>query len=291
MIQGDCQLACHSDTTSIETITNRDNGSMVPHLGQKPLPQSLLEHSYAPKAAKASRSDREISDVGQRISCRWQGCSHVLLSPEDQAAHESVHLDDQSSSDSALLASQKNERHRFKGGSEDTYRFGEKGRRVSSSKIYSTEGSSILKPGSSASSSTLRATPSTRSISPRHPNLKADKVDIDRVVQHKVEGAKVAHKIAEQKRRNEFSSLITEVEHCLPSEYLNGCQPRNQKPGYTKNGILKAMLLYHKHQATVTEEQEKIIEAQAAAIAALQETLATFMQQAQHCTTCNGPAK
>ena len=103
---------------------------------------------------------------------------------------------------------------------------------------------------------------------------------MDQVVQHKVEEDKVAHKRAEQKRRNELSTLIAELEICLPSEFLDGCQPpRNQKPGYTKNGTLKAVLSYLKHQATVIEEQNKINEAQAAANAALKERVEALMLQ------------
>ena len=84
--------------------------------------------------------------------------------------------------------------------------------------------------------------------------------------------------------RNEHSTLKVELEHCLPPDFLDGCQSRNQRPGYTKNGILKAMLMYHKHQAAVIEKQRKIIEAQAAKNAALEEeSNARLMQRVQQC--------
>lgn len=104
---------------------------------------------------------------------------------------------------------------------------------------------------------------------------------MDQVVQHKVKEDKVAHKRAEQKRRNEHSSFITALELCLPSDFLDGCQPRNQKPGYTKNGTLKAVLSFLEHQATTIEEQKKTIEAQATTIAALNERIAALMLQDQ----------
>ena len=78
--------------------------------------------------------------------------------------------------------------------------------------------------------------------------------------------------------RNEDSTLIVGLERCLPPEFLAGCQPRNQRPRYTKNVILKALLRYHKHKAAVIEKERKIIEAQAAKNAALEENNAMLMQ-------------
>ena len=49
------------------------------------------------------------------------------------------------------------------------------------------------------------------------------------------------------------------------------------------------MLKYNKHQATVIEEQDKIIEAQAAANAALREINAALMQQSQQYGSWNNP--
>ena len=98
-----------------------------------------------------------------------------------------------------------------------------------------------------------------------------------------VEEGKAAHKRAEQIRQNEISTLIVELEHCLPPEFLDGCQPRNQRPGYTKNGVLKTMLRYHKHRAAVIEQQRKLTEAQAANNAALEESNAMLMQRLQQC--------
>ena len=144
--------------------------------------------------------------------------------------------------------------------------------------VNSLGGSSFTKTGSSKTS---RAEPFLRGTSSRRLTLSSDKPDADQVV----EEGKVAHKRAEQERRNERSTLITELEHCLPPKFLDGCQPRNQRPGYTKNGILRATLNYQKHQAAVIEEQLKIIEAQAAATVALKESNTTLVQQVQQCGT------
>lgn len=95
-------------------------------------------------------------------------------------------------------------------------------------------GLSLTKTVSSVSSRTLKAKPPVQCTSSRRPTLKPDNSDIDQTIQHKFKEGKVTHKRAEQKRRNELSSLITELEHLLPSKSLCGCQPKNQKPGYTK---------------------------------------------------------
>ena len=119
----------------------------------------------------------------------------------------------------------------------------------------------------------------SRAVFARHlitpcPTLKPDNL----------EEGKAAHKRAEQIRRNEHSTLIVELKHCLPPEFLDGCQSTNQRPGYTKNGILKAMLMYHKHQAAVIEKQRKIIEAEAAKNAASEEeSNARLIQRVQQC--------
>ena len=79
------------------------------------------------------------------------------------------------------------------------------------------------------------------------------------------------------------------MEHCLPSDFLAECRPRNQKPGHKRNGTLKAILNNDKHQVTVIEEQDKIIKALAAANAALQVRNDMLMQQGQQYRTWNKP--
>lgn len=59
------------------------------------------------------------------------------------------------------------------------------------------------------------------------------------------------------------------------------CSPRKQRPGYTKIGVLKNMLNYHKHQAAMIAEQLKVTEAQASVRAALEESNAVLLQQIQ----------
>lgn len=282
---GDCQLPCRVDATSIVTSTNRYIAPTVPRPAQKVPTRSPLEHSSVRKASGFEES--ECSDTRRRDLCQWQGRLHGLLSSKDRAAHEVLHNNDQSSSNGPLLASGNNKRPRPSEAPEDNFLIGEKRQRVPRHDVPSTVGSNSTKTGSSASSKTLRAKPSVRCTPPRRPTLETDNSDMDLVVQHKVEEGKVAHKRAEQKRRNEQSSLITEMEHRLPSEFLDGCQPRNQKPGYSKNGTLKAMLNCHKHQATLIEDQDKIIEAQAAANAALKERYTALMQQCQQCGSWN----
>ena len=277
---GDCQLSCRVDATSIVTSTNRYIAPTVPRPAQKILTRSPLEHSSVRKASGFEES--ECLNTRRRSLCHWQGRSHCLISSKDGAAHEVIHNNDQSSSNGP-----NNKRPRPREAPDDTFLIGEKRQRVLRHDVPSTAGSHFIKTGSSASSKTLRAKPSVRCTSPRRPTLETDNSDMDLVVQHKVEEGKVAHKRAEQKRRNEQSSLITEMEHRLPSQFLDGCQPRNQKPGYSKNGTLKAMLNCHKHQVTLIEEQDKIIEAQAAANAALKERSTALMQQCQQCGSWN----
>lgn len=59
--------------------------------------------------------------------------------------------------------------------------------------------------------------------------------------------------------------------------------------GYTKNGILKAMLQYHKHLDTKIEDQLEVNKAHTAANAALENRNAASMQQVQQCWTRNEP--
>lgn len=274
----DCQLPGRVAAASIVTSTNRYNPPTVPRPAQKNVIPSPFEHSSVRKASRFE--EPEVLDTRRRV---------FLLSSEDQATHEPLHHDNWSSADSALRTSGENKRNRTGEDLEDTSPIGEKRKCVSRYHVSSTGRSNLTKTGSSASTKALRTKTSVRCTSSRHPTLETDNSDVDQGVQHKVEEGKVAHKRAEQKRRNEHSSLIKELEHCVPSEYLDGCQPRNQKPGHTKNGTLKAMLKYNKHQATVIEEQDKIIEAQAAANAALREINAALMQQSQQYGSWNNP--
>ena len=267
----DCQLLGRLAAASVVTSTNQYNPPTVLRPAQKNVIRSPFEHSSVRKPSRFEES--EVLDTGRRV---------CLPSSEDQAAHEALHHDDWSLSDSALRASGDNKRSRTGEDLEDASPIGEKRQCVSRYHVSSIGRSNLTKTGSSASNKALRAKTSVRCTSSRHPALETDNSDVDQGVQHKVEEGKVAHKRAEQKRRNEHSSLIKELEHCIPSEYLDGCQPRNQKPGYTKNGTLKAILKYNKHQATVIEEQDKIIEAHAAANAAL-------MQQGQQYGSWNDP--
>ena len=96
-----------------------------------------------------------------------------------------------------------------------------------------------------------------------------------------VEEGKAAHKRAEQIRRNEHSTLIVELEHCLPPEFLDGFSQDTKGQDIQKNGTLKAMLKYHKHQVAVIEKQLETVEAQAAKNAALEESKAMLMQRIQ----------
>lgn len=125
----------------------------------------------------------------------------------------SQHHDDASSSDSALLASEDNKRPRLKANPEKTLPSGKELQCVSRYDVLSMDGSHCTLTGS-ASSKALRAEPSVSCTSLRRHTLKTNNSDVDQVVQYKVEEGKVAHKKAEQKRRNGLSSLITELEHC-----------------------------------------------------------------------------
>lgn len=126
----------------------------------------------------------------------------------------SLHHNDACSSDSALRASEGNKRPRLRATPEETLPSGKKLECVSRYDVLSINGSNCTTSGSSASSKTLQAEPSVSCTSLRHLALKIDDSDADQVVQYKVEEGKVAHKKAEQKRRNENSSLIIELEHC-----------------------------------------------------------------------------
>lgn len=273
-VQGDYQRACRMDATSIVTSTDRNNTPMLPQSAQKLITRSPLENNSACKASRVEESG--ITDIRRRILCQRPGFSHILLSSEEQAEHEALYHNDWSSSDSASLAEENNKRRRPREAPKNTFPSRKKRQRMTRNDSHGAGSSRITETRSSISSKTLRAKPSVRCASSRRGNIKTDSSDMDLVIQHKVDEDKVAHKRAEQKRRNELSSLIIELELWLLSEFLDGCQPRNKKPGYTKNGTLKAVLSYLKHQATVIEEQNKIIEAQAAANAALKKRVAGF---------------
>ena len=87
------------------------------HAKQKYLSRGLFEHGSARKASRFK--DFGIPDTRRRTLCHWQGCSHVLLSFEDQAAHEALHHDHRFSTDSALLASENDGRPRLMEAPED----------------------------------------------------------------------------------------------------------------------------------------------------------------------------
>ena len=206
-----------------------------------------------------------------------------MFSFEDQAAQEGSHHKQVSSVDSAFIANARENNGRF----EDNVSSSKKRRCVSRHDVHSSGGPNSTK--SSVSGRTLGAEPSPRCTFSRPPNLKTDSSDVDQVIQHKVGDGKVAHKRAEQKRRNEHSTLIAELERCLPPEFLDGYRPKNQRPGFTKNGTLEAMLNYHKHQVTVIKQQLKTIEVQAAAIVDLEERIAALMQEVRQCRAWNEP--
>ena len=126
----------------------------------------------------------------------------------------SLHQNDACSSEGALHASEDNERPRLRATPEDTLPSGKKLECVSRYDVLSMNGWNRTTTGSSAFSKTLRAEQSVSCTSLRNPALKTDDSDADQAVQYKVEEGKVAHKKAEQKRRNERSSLIIELEHC-----------------------------------------------------------------------------
>ena len=175
---------CYDAYQSIQCFNSARSCTKIPT-------QSSSEHSSARKASRSEES--EILDNRRCISCEWQGCSHVLLSSEDQAAHETLHWNDRSSSDSALLASKNNKRPRLTGAPEDTFPHGKKRQRVSRYEVHSTRGSSLTKARSSASSKTFKAKPFVRYTS------KTDNSDMDQMVQHMVR--RVRSPIRELNRR------------------------------------------------------------------------------------------
>ena len=326
IIQDDCQLPSQTDTTPIVTSTNLYIAPMTRHSPQGHLTESTFEHISGRKALKITASGN--SNTPRRDSCHWQGqgCSHVLFPSKDQLEHDALPHKDPSSSDRALPARENHKCRRLMGTLEEIFPCGKTRQRISRHDVLSMGDSSITMTGSSASSQTpLRAEPSVGRTSLQRPTLNTDNSDVDQLIQHKVGESKDAHKKAEQKRRNEGSSLITELEHCqstlrlkvllvvtkswvarhisrvfyslnlpcdshtiskevtltlrhagLPPEFLQRCQPRNQNPGYKKNGTLKALPNYHRHQAKVIEEQDRIIKAQTAANEALKEENVTF---------------
>ncbi len=178
---------------------------------------SAFKHCYAYNASTFEKP--ETLDTRRRFPCRWQGCSYVSYSCEDQSAHEALHQSHRSSINS-------DERPRLSGDPEDSFPSREKRQCVSRYDVHSTGHSILTNTESSASTRTLRADPSFRWISSQRHTAKTDSLDGNQLVE-----PKVAHKRAERKRRSEFSSLITEVEHRLPPQFLEGCQHKNQRPG------------------------------------------------------------
>lgn len=273
-VLGHCQLPFRIDTALLGTSTDDDNAQLMPSDVQKYPTWYSFKHGSARKVATPEESND--SDTRGHTLCQWEGCSHALLCPKNQAAHEAGYHDFQASTSSVLRASEYDERPRLRRLSGNNSIPGEKRHFDYGSDIHSTGGPSSTKTGTDKS---LKAERSLQGTSSRRPTLKTENLDMDRGARHMAEEGKVAHKRAEQIRRNENSTLIAELEHCLHPEFLDGCQPRNQRPGYTKNGILKAMLRYHKHQAAMIEKQRKMIEAQAAKNAALEESNTTLMQR------------
>ena len=274
-VLGHHQLPFRMDTALIGKSTDHHNAPIMPSPVQKYSTRYPFEHGSARQVETPEESND--SDTRGRTLCQWQGCSHALLCSEDQAAHEAGYHDSQPSTNSVLCASENDERPRLGKVSKNNSLSGKKRHCDYGSDIHSTGGPSSTKTGTDRS---LKAERSLQGISSPRPTLKPDNLDVDRGAWYMVEEGKAANKRAEQIRRNEHSTLIVELEHCLPPEFLDGCQPRNQRPGNTKNGILKAML---KHQAAVIEKQRNINEAQAAKNAALEESNATLMQRVQQC--------
>ena len=243
-VLGHCQLPFRIDTALLRTSTVGDNAALMPSDVQNDHTWYPFKRGSARKVATPEESND--SDTRGHTLCQWEGCSHTLLCPEDQAAHEAGYHDFQPSTSSVLRASEYDERPRLRKVSENNSLPGEK--------RHCDYGSDIHSPGgpSSTKTRTDRSTKAERSLqgtSSRRPTLKPNDLDVDRGAKHMIEEGKVAHKRAKQIRGNENSTLIVDLERCLPPECLDGCQPRNQRPGYTKNGILKAVLGYHKHQA------------------------------------------
>ena len=90
---------------------------MVARQAEISITWSAFEHGSAREASRFE--DFGIPDTRRCTLCHWQGCSHVLLSFEDQAAHEALHHDHRFSTDSALLASENDGRLRLKEAPED----------------------------------------------------------------------------------------------------------------------------------------------------------------------------
>lgn len=200
------------DVTSIKTSTNLYTAQWC-HVLHKIFSHNLRSNTALLTRLRGSSSLRFQKLDGARC-VSGKDAQNVLLSSEDQAAHEALHRNIPSSSDSALFASENNKRPRPRGTPEETFPFGKKRQRVSRYDVFSMDGSSSTTTGSSASSKTLEGEPSVRSTSSRRPTFKTEISDMDQVVQHKVEEGKVAHKKTEQKSRNELSLLTTELEHC-----------------------------------------------------------------------------
>ena len=109
MLQGNYQFPVNA--TFIGTCTGGCNPLMVPRQAEISITWSASEHGSARKASRFE--DFGIPDTRRRTLCNWQGCSHVLLSFEDQAAHEALHHDHRFSTDSTLLASENDGRLRL----------------------------------------------------------------------------------------------------------------------------------------------------------------------------------
>ena len=263
------------DAISIKTSGDQCNAPIVSHPAQRYLTSSPSEHRYAHNASRFEKS--EIPDDQPRTPCKWQGCPPFPLLSEDQSAHEALYHQHLPSAKGALNVTTENMRPRLGGASEDDSPPREKRCCVSRHHFHSTGSLNLTTTGRSASSTT-RARSSLRCTSSRRHVLKTNNSDENRAVQRKVEG-KVAHKRAEQKRRNETSSLITELKHRLPPQFSEGWQPRDQRDIYTKNWTLKAMLNYDKPRATVIEEKLIFIEVQAAVNAALEERNAALEER------------
>lgn len=122
MVQGDYQLPCRIDDTPMMASLNRYNAPMT-------------------------FGGSENTDTRRRILRHWQGSSHVLLSPEDQAAHEARRHNSRSSSDSALLASETSSWPKVREAPGGTSPYGKERQRISRYHVQCTEGSVLLRLG------------------------------------------------------------------------------------------------------------------------------------------------
>lgn len=218
-IQEDCQRPWRMDAISVVEPTERYNTATLPRSPQISITRSPFEGYSACKSSSFYES--EYIAVRQRNLGQWPGCSHILTSFQEQPEHEALSHRIWVSSDSASLANENKIRRRTRGALEATLPAEETRQRVSRNDVHYTGNSGYTKTGSSVSSKALRA-------SSGRATFKIDNSNMDQVVQHKVKEDKVAHKRAEQIRRNEHSSFMAALEHCLHSDFLNGCQPTDQ---------------------------------------------------------------